>query len=122
MPGTFAIVKLQNDAKIPSELYDKPFFSLTRTEEELSLVCHEEEVSAGMRQNCSEDWQALRIDGPLDLDQVGILSGLLQPLSRAGISVYTISTYETDYLFIKTTKMAAAIETLQNRGHIVQAV
>jgi hypothetical protein len=82
---TFAICRLGPEADIPSWALDGDFFSVTRTQEELSLVCLQEKVPEKTR--CEKDFRCFKVGGPLDFSLTGILSSLTIPLAQAGISV-----------------------------------
>lgn len=94
------------------------FVSTTRTAEELSIVCPQIQVPAVMKRK--EGWRCLKVRGPLDFSLTGILASLTTPLAKAGISVFAISTYDTDYLLVKEENLEKAIEILVKKGHRVQ--
>ncbi len=93
------------------------FFSLTRTSGELSIVCDESAVPESVR--CERGWRAFRVEGPLDFALTGVLSSLAAPLAGAGISIFAISTFDTDYLLIKEEHSGRAASVLQLAGHEV---
>ncbi len=94
------------------------FVSITRTSEELSIVCPQRQVPAKIRRQ--EGWRAMKVKGPLDFSLTGILSSLATPLAQEGVSVFAISTYDTDYLLVKEKDLERAIGVLVNRGHRVR--
>ncbi len=96
LKGSFAIHRFPPGSGIPR--LASGFSCLTRTDEETSLVCSDEAIIPSMKS--SRGWKCLKVEGPLDLDQVGILHALTRPLHEAGISVFAISTYDTDYLLV----------------------
>ena len=112
---TFAICRLGPEVEIPSWALDGDFFSVTRTEEELSLVCLEEIVPEGTR--CEKGFRCLKVRGPLDFSLTGILSSLTIPLAQAGISVLALSTFDTDYLLVKEAHVDRAVQKLSQAGH-----
>ncbi len=112
----FAVCRLAPQAAIPSNLEGGSFFSVTRTESELSVVCPE---SQGLPGEIEGGWRCLGVEGPLDFAPVGVLAGLSQPLADAGISLFVISTYDTDYLLVKEDQLDAAIAALRTAGHKV---
>jgi len=69
---------------------------------------------------CEKGWRCLKVDGPLDFSLTGILTSLAAPLSAAGISIFAISTYDTDYLLLKEEQLDSAIRTLQQYGHHIE--
>ena len=115
LPDTFAICRLGPEEDIPSWVLAGDFFSVTRTKEELSLVCLQDIVPEGTR--CERGFRCLKVGGPLDFSLTGILSSLTIPLARAGISVLAISTFDTDYLLVKKAQVDSAVQTLSHAGH-----
>lgn len=111
---TFAVCRLPGDALLPGWAQGE-LVSLTRTAEELSVVCPERVVPEGVRREGG--WKCLRVAGTLDFNAVGILDALVGPLSRAGISIFVLSTFDTDYLMVKEEKLARALEVLEESGH-----
>ena len=93
------------------------FFSMTRTPDELSIVCNEEIVPDGVA--CEKGWHCLQVKGPLDFALTGILASLAAPLAEAGISIFAISTYDTDYFLVK--ELDRAIAVLFKAGHNVRS-
>ena len=112
---TFAICRLGPEAEIPSWALEGDFFSVTRTQEELSLVCLQEKIPAKTR--CEKDFRCFKVGGPLDFSLTGILSSLTIPLAQAGISVLAISTFDTDYLLVKEAQVDRAVQKLSQAGH-----
>jgi hypothetical protein len=96
------------------------FSSITRTGEELSVVCPEVLVSEGVR--AERGWRALRVVGVFDLSQVGVLASLAAPLAGAGISLFALSTFDTDYLLVQEQHMGRAVEVLVDVGHTVHGL
>ncbi len=114
----FAVCSLEPENKIPDWALKSDFSSVTRTLDELSIVCPEQNVPVEVKRE--ENWRALRIEGPLDFSLVGVLASLLQPLAEAEISIFTISTYDTDYVLMHEDKLEDAISTLRMTGHEIQ--
>jgi hypothetical protein len=105
-----AICRLPMDKPIPEWVYGEGFWSVTRTDEECSVVCDEEQLPDEIE--AERNWLALKVKGPLDFSLTGILSSLLDPLAGAGISVFALSTYNTDYLLIKADRYGEALSVL----------
>jgi hypothetical protein len=118
LDGDFAVCRLAPDVELPPIPCDT-FFSVTRTPDETSLVCGADQIPEGIE--CEPDWRILKVDGPLDFDLVGILAALTSPLATADISVFAISTFETDYLLVRSRDLERSIETLTDAGHTVIA-
>ena len=107
----FAICRLDPKEAIPRWAREPAdFYSITRTREELSIVCPEYSIPADVQ--AERGWKALKIQEPLPLSLIGVLASLLKPLSGAGISVFTLSTYDTDYILVKDEKLAQTLNLL----------
>ena len=117
MTGTFSIHRLDPDAKIPDQIYESDFYSICKTEDELSIVCNSSnEVDSS---TVSSDWQGLKVLGPLDFSLTGILAELSTALAQAGISIFAVSTYDTDYILLKADKMDEACEVLVSKNYSI---
>ena len=116
LPGRFAVCKLAPDAEIPGGLDESTLFSITRTENELSIVCRDSDDLPGA---VEPGWCGLEVEGPLDFALVGVLASLTQPLAEAGVSIFALSTFDTDYLLVKETQLESALVALQAAGHRV---
>jgi hypothetical protein len=110
----YAICWLPSDAPLPNWATHGSFTSITRTEAELSIVCPQEHIPLDIR--CERDWRCLRVAGTLPFGAVGILAALTTPLAEAGLSVFAVSTFDTDYLLVKANDLARAVESL--RPHV----
>ena len=117
LPQRFAICRLFPDEPIPTFLSLSPFWSITRTSYELSVVLSEEIVPADWK--VETGWRCLKVVGPLDFDLTGSLASLTMPLSEAGISIFAISTYDTDYLLVREDTLKKATQILLESGHVV---
>ena len=119
MPEPMAVVRLPATAMLPVWATSASFFSITRTPDELSILCPEENVPEGVQAEWG--WRCLRVDGPLDFSLVGVLASLLNPLQEAGVSVFVLSTYDTDYILVKVGQLAQAVGALQAAGYSIRA-
>ncbi len=117
LPFGLAVCSLPAGAPPPDWIASSRFFSLTRTTDELSLVCELALVPPGVR--CESGWRAMRVAGNLDFSLTGVLTALLAPLAAAGISIFAISTYDTDYILVKEASLDQAVEALRGAGHRV---
>ena len=99
------------------ELTEGEFVSLTMSGGEVSLVCEEDYAPQGCK--AEKGWRALRIKGPLDFSLVGILAAVSAVLAEAGVSIFAISTYETDYVLVKQENLILSIEALKAQGYAV---
>jgi hypothetical protein len=118
MSDSFAVCRLRADENIPNWALSGSFCSLTRTPDELSIVCSQELVPAGVQ--AVRGWRSLKVEGKLDFTLVGILSSLTSSLAQVGIVVFVISTYDTDYVFVKEGDLDRAAAALRNAGHDVR--
>ncbi|HMI50526.1 MAG TPA: ACT domain-containing protein [Candidatus Saccharimonadales bacterium] len=115
LPRLFSVVRLAPDAAIPFWATEAPFFSITRTPEELSIVAEEFLVPAGV--TSEPGWSVLKLAGPIPFAETGVLSAVLAPLASANISIFSISTFDTDYLLVRSTSLQEAIAALEQSGH-----
>ena len=118
LPNSFAIVRLSPDANLPDWATTGTFFSVTRTSDELSIVCVARQVPSGVA--AEKGWSALRVAGPFALSEIGVLSALAEPLAKAGVSLFVVSTFDTDYLLVSETQLLAAIAALKHAGHRIE--
>ena len=110
--------RLPPDAAIPAWAAGGTFSSITRTPDELSIVC--EERLAPDDGKSEGGWRALQVAGPLDFALVGILAAIAAPLAEAGVSIFAVSTFDTDYVLVKESNLARAIDALRDAGHEVR--
>jgi uncharacterized protein len=118
LPDSFAIVGLTPGSEIPSWATQGPFFSVTRTSDELSIVVEESLVPISVQSQGG--WRVIKVHGPFVLTEVGVLASLAGPLAAAKISSFVISTFDTDYLLVASENLAAAVSTLERAGHTFQ--
>ncbi|MBI3660697.1 ACT domain-containing protein [Candidatus Acetothermia bacterium] len=118
LPGQFAICRFSQGASIPIWALSGSFFSITRTSEELSVVCSQGLVPSEFQSE--RNWRCLKVEGPLDFALTGVLASIAEPLARANISIFSISTYDTDYLFVKESDLEKTISILSQTGHEVR--
>ena len=116
--GTYAVCKLDHSAELPVWAMRSDLLSITRTMDELSVVCDQTEIPNGV--TCERDWRCLKVAGPLNFELTGVLASLASPLAEAGVSIFAISTYETDYVLVKEDKLALALEILRQAGHQIK--
>lgn len=118
LPSTFAVCKLPADAPIPGWAADGTLSSITRTADELSIVCEELRVPQGVK--CELQWKCFRVAGSMPFSMVGVLAALVQPLADVGISMFAVSTFDTDYVFVKADDLEKAQRVLKEAGHSIQ--
>lgn len=115
LQGLYAIVRLPSDASIPNWATRGDFTSITRSTEELSIVCPAAQVPTG--ENPGPRWICFRLEGPFAFSQTGVLLSFIEPLSDSGVPLFAISTYETDYVLVQEKFAGAALGSLQAVGH-----
>ncbi len=117
-PQAFAIAQLARGAQVPGWAEGGALLSLTRTDTELSILCEQRFVPQSVR--AQRGFRCLRVIGPLEFSQVGILESLAEPLARAAISIFALSTYDTDYLLVPEKDLEAAPMALFEAGHHIR--
>src|SRR5712691_13533599 len=117
LPDRFAISRLAADAPIPGWATQGAFFSITRTRDELSVVCELSRVPLGVQSH--PGWRVFKVHGPFVLSEIGVLSALAAPLAAAEISLFAVSTFDTDYLLVASETLLAAVAALERAGHTV---
>jgi uncharacterized protein len=118
MPQHLAVCRFGPADDLPAALEGASFWSATRTGEELSLVIPEDCIPPGCP--CERGWRALKVAGPLDLALTGVLNSIAAPLASRGISLFALSTYDTDYVLVKEKNLDLAVEVLSQAGHRVE--
>lgn len=115
----YAVVRLAPDASIPGWATRGDFTSISRTSDELSIVCPIKnipgEYASGPR------WVCLKLEGPFSFSQTGVLLSFIEPLSNNGVTIFAISTYDTDYILIQEQTRELAIQLLEAAGHQLQS-
>ena len=109
------VCRLERDTEVPDWAVKGGLSSITRTPDELSIVCLEQNVPESLQ--CERGWRALKLRGPFEFSTVGVLVSVAEPLAEAGVSIFTISTYDTDYILVKEEQLDNAATALQKAGH-----
>lgn len=117
LDGRFAVCRLAADAEAPAWATGA-LVSVTRTPEELSVICSEHLVPEAA--TAERGWRCLKVGGPLSFELTGVLAALTRPLADAGVPVFALSTYETDYLLVKEEQLTAAASALERAGHALE--
>jgi hypothetical protein len=115
LPGRLAICRLEPGDPVPAWAASGSLVSVTRTAEELSVVCSESVVPGDVK--CEKGWRCLRIRGPLAFSETGVLSSLAALMARAGIPIFVLSTYDTDHILVQEERLGAAQTVLAREGH-----
>lgn len=114
--GAFGVAKLAPGFEIPTPDSLPDIWSLTVTPDEVSLLTYEANIPAGSRVEMG--WAGVKVEGVLDFGLTGILSGLLTPLAEHGISVFVLSTFDTDYIFVRKECLSQLVAIFTKLGHV----
>jgi hypothetical protein len=117
LPGRFAVCRLDAQAPLPPAIAGAPFLSITRTAAELSIVCAEAQAPAPAR--VERGWRCLALRGPIPFSATGVLAAMANPLALAGVGIFAVSTFDTDYVLVKQAQLAKALAALRAAGHVV---
>jgi hypothetical protein len=115
--GRYAVARLDPGERLPDWAGGRPFVSITWTDAELSVVCPQEAVPPGVQ--AERGWCCLRVAGPLGFGMTGILASLAGPLASSGVSIFVVSTYDTDYLMLQERDLDRGVDALARAGHTV---
>lgn len=115
LAGSYAVCRLDAASPIPSWADGEGFVSISRSDDELSIVCHAARVSGDVRQDGG--WACYKFIGPFAFDETGIVSSVIGPLSDAGIGIFVVSTFDGDHMLIKEADIASAEPVLTSAGH-----
>lgn len=126
LPGGYAICRMAPNTPIPawlntSEIAASGFISITRTPDELSIICAEAVLptSPDSDMTIARDWVLLRVDGPFAFDVTGVIAALSLPLAQADVVILALATFDTDYLLVKAEQLPQAVNALTQAGHSV---
>jgi uncharacterized protein len=120
LPEEFAIRKLPADAAVPVWATQGSFSSVTRTADELSIIVESKFLPPPHQ--AGELWRMLKVHGPFEPSSIGVIASLVAPLAAAQLSVFTVSTFDTDYLLIQVHNFQRAQEALRQAGHSIHAL
>lgn len=120
LPNSYSLCRFSPQENFPQWLLKSPFFALVRTDEELSIACESSHVPEKGDFREESGWRVLKVEGPLDFSLTGILAGLATTLSDAGVSLSAISTFDTDYLFVKGERLETAIAALRAAQYTIR--
>ena len=112
---TYAIVKLEADSPVPEWAARGEFTSVTRTLDELSIVCPADNLPPEVKS--THRWTCLKLEGPFAFELTGVLLSFIEPLSSNGIPIFAVSTFDTDYVLIQEESAGMALNELQRAGH-----
>lgn len=111
----FVVHRFAPTTKVPAQVFDSSFYSISCTKDELSIICP---ASVQLASDKAEvDWSCIKVLGPLDFSLTGILAAISKVLAEAKISIFAISTFDTDYILVKANKLEAAKLALDQAGY-----
>jgi len=118
MRGTYAICRLPAGASVPDVEDDAAFLSVTRSADETSVVCDQRSIPDGAVSDGG--WRVLKVEGPLDLGTVGVIAHLSAARADAGVALFVVSTFDTDYLLVREASLSGAVAALRRAGDDVR--
>jgi uncharacterized protein len=119
LEGHFLVLQLEPDSSIPAWALEGEFFTVSRTSEELSIVCLESNLPANSELRLERGWACLKLQGPFEFSMTGILLSVLEPLAQENVGIFALSTFNTDYVLVKAENLEKAIVALEAAGHSV---
>jgi len=111
----FSVHRFPPDHDIPKQIYESQFYSISKTDSELSIVCSSSILLDSERSET--DWSCIKVQGPLNFSLTGILADISDVLAKAKVSIFAISTFDTDYILVKSEKLSVANQALQKAGY-----
>ena len=115
LPGAYAIVRMDAETTVPDWATKGAFSSVTRTGDELSIVCPADNLPADV--SAGSHWICFKLEGPFPFSQTGVLLSFVEPLSNNSVPIFAISTYDTDYVLVQEEFMDVAQPALGAAGH-----
>ena len=115
MPGKFAVCRFSADAPVPGWAWSGAFTSVTRTADELSIVCAADRVPE--EDQPKSPWVCFKLEGPFSFSEVGILASVIGPLAGSGVPIFAVSTFDTDYVLVNEEHAGIALRALRDAGH-----
>jgi hypothetical protein len=116
IPGPFTICRLPRESPLPPWAWSGPFTSVTRTADELSIVCLAENLPKGVGA-AKNHWICFKLEGPFSFSEVGILASVISPLAENGVPIFAVSTYDTDYVLVSEEYAGVMLQALRDAGH-----
>ncbi|MPQ32218.1 ACT domain-containing protein [Clostridium estertheticum] len=111
----FSVCRLNKNEQIPEWVKNSSFYSISKTSDELSIVCSQDIIPSNIK--CEKDWRILKVEGQLDFSLIGIISSISTILALKRISIFAVSTYDTDYILVKNKDIDNAILALSNERY-----
>ena len=117
LKSEYSIYRFKRDSPVPNWVYDSDLYSVTRTKDELSIICRKIDNIAGDDIKIDKHWRILKINGPLELYLVGVIASISNLLKESKIPIFSISTFDTDYILVKKQDLNKTIAVLSDAGH-----
>lgn len=118
LPGDYAVAQLPHSAPIPSWADGDGFVSISRTDDELSVVCRQERIPTHVKSD--DDWVCFKFVGPFEFGESGIILSVIRPLSEDGMGVFVVATFDGDVLLLKANDVPRAKTLLRDAGHRIE--
>lgn len=115
LDGDYGVARLHAEAPIPAWASGQGFLSISRTEDELSIMCRQERIPGEVQADTG--WACFKLQGPFAFDETGIVLSVIEPLSTNGIGIFVVSTFDGDHLFVKAKDLEKSIGLLAGAGH-----
>lgn len=119
LPGRLAVSRLAPGDPVPAWLPHSGFTSVTRTDDELSIVCDERVIPAEVKSDGG--WRCLRVEGPFSFETTGVAAAIASPLAAAGVSLLLVATFDTDYVLVREAALERAVDALTSAGHPIRS-
>jgi hypothetical protein len=117
LDNEFSIYRFQLDETVPSSVLESSFYWLSKTDEELTIVCDSSiELGGGVK---NAGWSCFKVLGPIDFSVIGVLAGISAVMASAHISIFSLSTFNTDYILVKSAHLERAKTVLGEAGYDV---
>lgn len=116
LDDSFTVHRFSVESEIPTQVFQSKLYSISRTDEELSVVCSSFVILDS--EKSESGWSCIKVLGPLDFSLTGILAGIAEVLASAEISIFAVSTFDTDYILLKSEKLQRAQQVLQRAGYV----
>lgn len=118
LDGEFCILRFPARTKVPGVIMESlKFWSVTSNNDELSILCETGLANQVAAEKSDLSWKGIKLEGPFDFDETGVLSSLLKPLAEAEVGIFALSTFDTDYLFVKSANFNKAQQLLKDSGY-----
>lgn len=117
LPDRLAVCRLPAESPFPDWARQGDLLALVQTNDELSVVCTERFVPPDVR--AERGWRGLQVQGPLEFAMIGVLASIAVPLAHAGVSIFVLSTFDTDYVLVKEDALDRAVGALNQAGFLV---